>query len=155
MLKPSFNIAIFLTVVFVCFACVIICNSQISDPVPKGFDWCDPDLCVSGKPEHIACNNNQVNTSMLFRREHFQANIFSKQKFAPTCVNPQFKPINAACQQAILDAHNKYRSIVASGKVASTWPKASQMALMQYDTMLASLSSLNCMTCVFAHDKCR
>jgi len=122
-------------VVLVCVAYVFVCDAQITDPVPKGFDWCDPNLCLSGKPEHIACKNDG--------------------KFKSNCVNARFLPIPPSCRQAILDAHNEYRARVASGKVASTWPKAARMPPVEYDTMLASVASLNCLNCKFAHDKCR
>lgn len=66
--------------------------------------------------------------------------------------------MTADCIKAILDTHNEFRNIAAAGQAEaaiSFLPKAARMLPIEWDTMLASLASLNCMNCVMDHDKCR
>lgn len=92
-----------------CLAFVIMCNSQVTDPIPKDFDWCDPDLCLSGKPEHIACKNDMVDILSLILSQQFMSNwSFSKTEIQEKLCKSSFpydstwmSPSNPRCSQRI------------------------------------------------------
>ncbi|XP_053948657.1 antigen 5 like allergen Cul n 1-like [Anastrepha ludens] len=93
-------------------------------------NYCDSSLCSSSK--HIACNNNG--------------------NFASSCKSPSLVTLTQANRNAIVNAHNVKRNLVAGG--GTNLKPACRMATMQWDDELAALAALNVKQCQMKHDAC-
>jgi Cysteine-rich secretory protein family len=56
--------------------------------------------------------------------------------------------------QLLVDGHNKYRNMIALGKV-SGFQSAKRMAKVTWNNELAKLAELNTKQCDMKHDDCR
>ncbi|XP_037817247.1 antigen 5 like allergen Cul n 1-like [Lucilia sericata] len=99
----------------------------------KKIDYCDQQMCPH-QGIHVACNKTKS---------------FSKDCEGELKVENMKPYINM-----ILDEHNSYRNLVASGKVKCFYP-AVRMPLLKWDSDLAETAEYNVRSCVFAHDQCR
>lgn len=103
-------------------------------------DYCDPNICkIYTGPRrfeirpHIACPGVAVDN-------------------CPDDAVPI--SMDMETQAVILKKHNKYRNIIAGGKVRG-FEQAAAMYEMTWDRELASLAAKNAMQCLFEHDQCR
>ncbi|XP_055384634.1 antigen 5 like allergen Cul n 1-like [Condylostylus longicornis] len=119
------------------FTVIFTITLIISESKNEQIDWCDKDKWCDYilEGQHIKCNNTG--------------------KFSSDCPEEvQMIPINKAMRMEILYAHNKYRNLIASGKLPNYKP-ARRMAQMCYCHDLARMAELNVKTCRHEHDKCR
>ncbi|XP_053948655.1 antigen 5 like allergen Cul n 1-like [Anastrepha ludens] len=93
-------------------------------------NYCNSSLCPSGT--HIACGNNG--------------------EFASSCQDPALITLTQANRNAIVNAHNVKRNLVAGGE--TKLEPACRMATMQWDDELAALAELNVKQCQLQIDDC-
>lgn len=65
-----------------------------------------------------------------------------------------FQPLTYQDEILLLDLHNEYRNIVASGGLPP-FQRASRMSKINWDYQLAYIAAINVASCQFEHDDCR
>ncbi|XP_031626612.1 antigen 5 like allergen Cul n 1-like [Contarinia nasturtii] len=81
-------------------------------------------------------------------------NPLSKGGWGSDCKNPELLKMTSDYKEALVDIHNKYRNMQASGQIKNYEP-AVRMAKMRWDADLEYLAELNIRRCIYGHDKCR
>ncbi|XP_055608802.1 antigen 5 like allergen Cul n 1-like [Uranotaenia lowii] len=109
---------------------LVLASLKFADSV----DYCDKKLCAPHKQPNIGCGNDG--------------------KLSSDCPAGTKKiEMTDEYKQLIMDAHNKYRSELANGKVG--WlPKAAAMPTLTWDDDLAETAQMNANRCVRGHDIC-
>ncbi|XP_070489800.1 antigen 5 like allergen Cul n 1-like [Chironomus tepperi] len=114
------------------FIKVVIFSSVVA--IVFGQDYCDRKLCGSKGP-HVGCKN--------------------PGKFSFFCPKDRTAvTLSENDKETILDSHNSFRNIIASGSIGS-FCSASRMATMQWSTELENLAKLNVLQCKMNADTCR
>lgn len=90
-------------------------------------DWCNISSCSSSKP-HIACNHTGG--------------------FNTTCVTPAAIIFTSTQVKMIVDGHNAYRNMIASGSMMPKFSASKRMAKMAWDSQLAQFADLNTKQCM-------
>lgn len=90
-------------------------------------NWCSISSCSSSKP-HIACNHTGA--------------------FNKSCISPCAIIFTTSQVKLIVDGHNSYRDLIASGKMLPKFSAATRMAKMAWDPQLAQFADLNTKQCM-------
>lgn len=93
-------------------------------------NWCSISSCSSTKP-HIACNHTGG--------------------FNTTCISPAATIFTSSQLKMIVDGHNSYRNLIASGKMLPKYSAAKRMAKMDWDPQLAQFANLNTRQCTLVN----
>ncbi|GAB0098727.1 hypothetical protein DMENIID0001_145160 [Sergentomyia squamirostris] len=98
-------------------------------------NWCQMEQEYCQGREHIACEPNSFPSD-------------------PNARDIEMIPMTKEIKKLIVDTHNRYRSMVAAGKVSGI-PSAAKMEKMSWNDSLAFVASKHAKHANFEHDQCR